>query len=98
MSQEAVQEEEAQNTEDCEPCRLATGVGLALNVCETVLKESGTDCEALHRDYDEGKIDENQLFDRLITAVQDIKMDLEEIKRLANGGETDEPREPEPTA
>ena len=86
MAQKAVQEEKA---EDCEVCKIATGVGLALNVCETVLKPSGTDCAALKKDFDEGKIDEDGLFDTLIekaaTVDQDAKADLEEIRRLAKG-------------
>ncbi len=74
---------------DCPPCRLAVGAGMALNVCESVLKDK-VDCKQLNEDFTEGRINEEQLFDKLgdiavKAGAPHIKEDLDEIRRLAKG-------------
>ena len=77
--QELHQTEEPE--EECEECKLSVGVGMALNVCNTL---NYKDCDKLYDEVIEGKKDMDEVVDILIARTEEGEEHemLKEVKRM----------------
>lgn len=81
----------AENPENCLPCRLNVGAGIALTICEFLVKENLSkmklNCKELQEKVEQGKITQSALVELMIenSTDADIAEDLKEIKRMMLG-------------
>ena len=74
---------EEETEEECEECKLSVGVGMALNICNTL---DYKDCDKLYDEVIEGKRDMDEVVDILIARTEEdhegeCEM-LKEVKRM----------------
>ena len=72
---------EEESEEECEECKLSVGVGMALNVCNTL---NYKDCDKLYDEVIEGKKDMDEVVDILIARTEEGEEHemLKEVKRM----------------
>ena len=72
---------EEETEEECEECKLSVGVGMALNICNTLKYK---DCDKLYDEVIEGEKDMDEVVDILIARTEkgeEHEM-LKEVKRM----------------
>ena len=76
-------EPEEETEEECEECKLSVGVGMALNICNTLKYK---DCDKLYDEVIEGEKDMDEVVDILIARTKEGHEDehnmLKEVKRM----------------
>jgi len=67
--------------EECEECKLSVGVGMALNICNTL---NYKDCDKLYDEVIEGERDMDEVVDILIARTEEGEEHemLKEVKRM----------------
>lgn len=74
---------EEETEEECEECKLSVGVGMALNICNTL---DYKDCDKLYDEVIEGEKDMDEVVDILIARTEEDHEEehktLKEVKRM----------------
>jgi len=72
---------EEEPEEECEECKLSVGVGMALNICNTL---NYKDCDKLYDEVIEGERDMDEVVDILIARTEEGEEHemLKEVKRM----------------
>jgi len=73
--------ESEESEEECEECKLSVGVGMALNICNTL---NYKDCNRLYDEVIEGKKDMDEVVDILIARTEEGEEHemLKDVKRM----------------